>query len=94
MNNLKNTFETEKKGLTDKQQDMEKIKSDNESQLKSQLELKCKELSDVQAKQKVAMTHARYEQIRRFEQRPFVGNYSVFDEGPLFETSNLFVSFG
>ncbi len=59
MNNLKNTFETEKKGLTDKQQDMEKIKSDNESQLKSQLELKCKELSDVQAKQKVAMTHAR-----------------------------------
>ena len=59
MNNLKNTFETEKKGLTDKQQDMEKIKSDNESQLKSQLELKCKELSDLQAKQKVAMTHAR-----------------------------------
>ena len=52
LQNLKNTHETLKKEV-DKKQCIEKMESENKRRLKSQLELKCKELSDSQAKEKV-----------------------------------------
>jgi hypothetical protein len=53
LRNLKNTHETLKKDVTVKEECLEKMESENERRLKSQLELKCKELSDAQAKEKV-----------------------------------------
>ncbi|CAB4000998.1 citron Rho-interacting kinase isoform X1 [Paramuricea clavata] len=51
LTNLKNSYETQKKELAEKQQCMEKLDAENNSHFTSQLELKCKELSDAQAKE-------------------------------------------
>ena len=55
LTNLKNTYEIQKKELTEKLQCIEKLDAENNSHFKSQLELKCKELSDAQAKETVRM---------------------------------------
>ncbi len=47
-------------------------------------------LAAVGRQQKFYSLPKLYKQIRRFEQRPFVG--LIPDEGSLLETSNLFVS--
>ncbi|XP_028400493.1 citron Rho-interacting kinase-like isoform X3 [Dendronephthya gigantea] len=50
--NMRNTQETMDKELADKQKVVEKIKSESENRLKSNLELKCKELNDAHVKEK------------------------------------------
>ena len=49
---------------------------------------------DIKTQQKFYSLPKRYKQIRRFEQRPFVGPTPIPDEGPLLETSNLLYRLG
>ncbi len=48
--------------------------------------------NSIKKQQKFYSIPKRYKQIRRFEQRPFVGATLIPDEGPLLETWNLFLS--